>query len=164
MSKITNITIDTFQRGDSSVLPWVLQRQDAEGNLTPFNFTGYRAALTISKSEWTNSMDDISLDDAKRGAAKGFGEQYAIVDVDCDNPIEMHGIDPTEGKILFDLHKQNMWITPGDYYLDVVIENKTNLRTHTYVIGKISIQGHPTNRLTTDSPDTYYDVTDPEDV
>lgn len=164
MAKLTTINIDTFQRGDSSVLPWVLQRQDAEGNLTPFNLTGYRAALTISKAEYTDSYDDVTADAANRRAAVGYNDQYAIVNVDCDSSQDMHGISPTEGKILFDLHKQNMWITPGNYFVDVVLENKTNYRTHTYVIGKIVIQGHPTNRFTTDTTDNFYDVSEPEDV
>lgn len=164
MAKITAINIDTFQRGDSNVLPWTLQRQDSEGNLSPFNLTGYKAALTISKAEFSDSYNDVDLDTSGRGAARGYGGQSAVVDVDCDSTADMHGIDPSEGKILFDLHKQNMWIAPGDYYLDVVLENKTTKRTHTYVIGKISIQGHPTNRLTTDAPDTFEDVQNPEDV
>lgn len=164
MARIEEITIDTLQRGDSSVLPWQLLRQVDEETTEPFDLTGYKAALTVSKHQWTESINDTEPDVSGRSAAKGFGDQYAIVDVDCDSTSDMHGQDPQDGKILFDLHKQNMWVEPGEYYCDIVLENKTNHRTHTYAIGKITIQGHPTNRLTTDAPDSYSDVTDAEDV
>lgn len=163
MGKINTITIDTYQRGDSAVLPWHLQYADAQGNVHSKNLTGYRAALTISSSEYTTSPDDVTVTGGK-SAAKGYNDTYAVVNVDCDNSTQMHGISPTEGKILFDLHKQMMWLTPGAYWIDIVLENKTNKRTHTYAIGKIEIQGHPTNRLTTDAVDSYGDVQSEGDV
>lgn len=164
MAKINVITIDTYQRGDSAVLPWTLQYADAEGEIHPKNLTGFRAALTISASEYTHSVDDVTPDDRGRAAAVGYNDTKAVVNVDCDNSIDMHGLDPANGKILFDLHKQMMWLEPGEYWISITIENKINKRTHTYAIGKIAIQGHPTNRLTTDAVDSYGDVRSEEDV
>lgn len=160
MAKINTITIDTYQRGDSAVLPWYLKYVDSQGQQQPKNLAGYKAALTISKSEYSMDTTDVS----GGGAAIGYNNTFAVVNVDCDNPSQMHGISPAQGKILFDLHKQMMWLEPGTYWIDIVLENKTNKRTHTYAIGKIELQGHPTNRLTTDAVDSYGDVTSEGDV
>ena len=164
MAKINAITIDTYQRGDSAVLPWTLQYADIDGNVHPKDLSGCRAALTISAHEFTHSIDDITPDAQGKSAALGYNNNYAVVNVDCDSPLEMHGLDPAEGKILFDLHKQMMWLEPGEYWISITIENKISKRTHTYAIGKIGIQGHPTNRLTTDAVDSYGDVRSEEDV
>ena len=167
MAKINVITIDTYQRGDSAVLPWTLQYVDADGQTHPKNLAGYKAALTISPTEYSQIDNDEG--NGTSGAAIGYSSvpentTYAKVDVDCDDSTQMHGISPSQGKILFDLHKQMMWLEPGSYWIDIVLENKVNKRTHTYAIGKIEIQGHPTNRLTTDAVDSYGDVTSEGDV
>lgn len=158
MAKINTITIDTYQRGDSAVLPWSLQYVDENGETKPKNLTGYIAALTISPTIYTKSADDVTPDEDERSAAIGYNDTPCVVTVDCDDREQMHGLKAEDGKILFDLHKQMMWLDPGVYFIDIVLENKETKRTRTYAIGKIEIQGHPTNRLTTDEVDSYSDI------
>lgn len=164
MAKINTITIDTYQRGDSCVLPWSLQYADEEGVVHAKSLVGCRVALTISATDYTHSVNDITRDAQGRGSAIGYNETFAVVNVDCDDPTQMHGLDPAGGKVLFDLHKQMMWLEPGTYFGDIVVENKTNKRAHTYAIFKLEIQGHSTNRLTTDAVDSYGDVYSEGDV
>lgn len=164
MPKLNVFKWDNLIRGDSAGVAWKVSYRDSSGDLHPKSLVGYTAALTLKPTEYDNSVTDVISDEKGRKAAEGFEGQLAICNVDCDVPEEMHYIDPAEGRILFDLHKQAMWLNPGTYYMDIVLENKSSHRTHTYVMAKVEVQGHPTNRLTTDTPDTFDDVRNPESI
>lgn len=152
MAKINTIKLDAHPRGDSGILRWSWVKRDSEGNDAPLSLVGYRASLTVKTPVWDSGEDDET-------AASGYNGVLWKIDVDCDDPAQMHGIDPVNGMILFAMPKQANWITPGTYNVDIVVENKSSRRTTTVMIGTIEIQGHPTNRLTTDTPDSYTDIT-----
>lgn len=153
MAKLNTIKLDAHPRGDSGVLRWSWKKKEEDGTLRTLSLVGYKAALTVKAQDWDEEADDSS-------AAEGYNGVKWRVDVDCDNSTQMHGIDPREGMILFEMPKQANWIEPGTYNLDIVVENKTSHRTTTVVLGTIDIQGHPTNRLTTDTPDSFNDITE----
>lgn len=154
MAKLNTIKIDTHPRGDSGLLRWSIVRRQADGSTSPLSLVGYKVAMTIKTRQWDYSPDDVENSDT----AKGYNEQLWMTSIDCDNSEEMHGLDPAEGKVLFEFPKQQNWVEPGTYYLDIVIENKASHRTTTVLLGTIEIQGHPTNRLTTDVPDSFSDI------
>lgn len=156
MAKLTTIKIDTHPRGDSGMLRWSIVRQQADGSTVPLSLVGYKVAMTIKTKQWDSSADDIEGSDT----AVGYNDQRWMTTIDCDNPSEMHGLNPADGKILFDMPKQANWVDPGTYWMDIVIENKASHRTTTVFLGQIEIQGHPTNRLTTDTPDSFTDITE----
>lgn len=164
MARLQTLKWDNLIRGDSSAVAWQIKYRDKNGDLQPKSLVGYKAALTIKQKEWDNSYTDIIPDPSGSKAAEGYDGALAVINIDCDDEEQMHYIPPEQGRILFDLHKQAMWLTPGSYYLDIVLENKASKRTHTYVLATLTVQGHPTNRLTTDDPDTYDDVRTPEEV
>lgn len=151
MAQLTELNLNTFVRGDSSVLRWSWVKQEAGGGTTPLSLVGYKVALTVKTSQYDSSVDDST-------AVQGSDNVLFKIDVDCDNPEDMHGIDPTLGQIVFPLSKKATWIAPGTYYIDIVVENKSSHRTQTVMYGKLNIQGHPTNRLTTDETDTFEDL------
>lgn len=153
MAKIATIKLDAHPRGDSGILRWSWVKRESDGTDTPISLVGYKAALTVKAPVWDTDENDLS-------AVKGYNDTLWKVDVDCDDPTQMHGIDPTLGMILFAMPKQANWITPGTYSIDIVVENKTSHRTTTCMVGTIEIQGHPTNRLTTDIADDYSDITE----
>lgn len=151
MAKLNTIKLDTHPRGDSGVIRWSWVKKESDGTLTPLSLVGYKVAMTVKSSVYDMSADDST-------ASSGYDNALWKIDIDCDNPTDMHGIDPAEGKVLFAMPKQANWITPGTYNIDIVVENKTSHRTTTVMLGTIEIQGHPTNRLTTDTPDSYSDL------
>lgn len=156
MAKLnTKVSIGSFIRGDSAVIPWSWKKKSQTGELSAVSLAGYKAALTVKNSNYDKSVDDINPQDGIGGAVKGYNETILKVDIDCDNPAEMSNIDPTTGEIHFHLPKQAMWLDEGDYNVDIVVENKASKWTTTVFIGTLSIIGHPTNRLTTDAPDRY---------
>ena len=159
MGKLNVINLDSHPRGDSGVLWWSWKKREEDGTLTTLSLAGYKAALTLKAKQYDKSVDDITPDETNSSAVKGFDETAWVINVDCDNPDDMHGIDPSEGMILFEMPKQANWIEPGKYYIDIVVTNKSSHRTTTVMLGQIEIQGHPTNRLTTDIPDTFDDIT-----
>ena len=147
MSKLNIIKLTPHPRGDSGILRWSWVKKESDGTTTPLSLVGYKVAMTVKKNQWgTDTVD--------QGSAKGYNNTLWKIDIDCDDPTEMHGIDPANGMVLFEMPKQANWITPGTYYADIVVENKSSHRTTTVMLGTIEIQGHPTNRLTTDIPDS----------
>lgn len=154
MARLSVIKLDSHPRGDSGILRWSWVKKGSDGTTTPLSLVGYVAAMTVKKPQWAKDAEDT------QATAVGYNNTLWKVDVDCDNPDDMHGIDPTEGMILFEMPKQANWIEPGEYFVDIVVENKSSHRTTTVMLGKIEIQGHPTNRLTTDYPDSYLDLGD----
>ncbi len=154
MAKLATIKLDSHPRGDSGVIRWSWVKQNDDGSTTPLSLVGYKVAMTIKADQWDNSPDDI----ADSTTAEGYNNQLWMITIDCDNPTEMHNIDPSLGQVLFEMPKQANWIDPGVYWMDIVVENKSSHRTTTCVLGQIEIQGHPTNRLTTDTPDSYANI------
>lgn len=153
MAKINVVKLDSHPRGDSGVLRWSWVKKEQDGTTRALSLVGYKAALTVKSPVYDSDADDDS-------AVEGYNNALWRIDVDCDNSTQMHGIDPAEGMILFAMPKQANWVTPGTYNIDIVVENKASHRTTTVFIGQIEIQGHPTNRLTTDAPDDYSDITE----
>lgn len=151
MAKLNVIKLDAHPRGDSGVLRWSWVKENADGTKTALSLAGYKAAMTVKAAQSDTDADDLT-------AVEGYDSTLWKVDVDCDDSTQMHGIDPAEGMILFEMPKQANWVNPGTYYIDIVVENKASHRTTTVCLGQIEIQGHPTNRLTTDAPDTYDDL------
>lgn len=153
MGKINTLKLDSHPRGDSGVLRWSWVKKESDGTTRALSLVGYKAALTVKSPVYDDSTDDST-------AASGYNNVLWKIDVDCDNPTQMHGIDPANGMILFAMPKQANWVEPGTYNIDIVIENKASHRTTTVFLGTIEIQGHPTNRLTTDTPDDFSDITE----
>ena len=154
MGKLNVIKIDTHPRGDSGLLRWSIVRRQADGSTAPMSLAGYKVALTVKEKQWDNAPDDMEGSET----ARGYEGQLWMTTIDCDNSVEMHGIKPEEGKVLFEFPKQTNWVEPGTYWMDIVIENKASRRTTTVFLGQLEVQGHPTNRLTTDAPDTFDDI------
>lgn len=159
MAKLNVIKLDAHPRGDSGVIRWSWVKKESDGTLTPLSLVGYKAALTVKAKQWDRITTDIGSEEEGPSAVEGYDGTLWKIDVDCDDSTQMHGIDPAEGMILFEMPKQANWIEPGTYFMDIVVENKSSHRTTTVMLGTIEIQGHPTNRLTTDTPDTYDDIT-----
>ncbi len=153
MGKINSVKLDSHPRGDSGVLRWSWVKKESDGTLRTLSLVGYKAALTVK-----SPLNDDSVDDST--AVSGYNNVLWKVDVDCDDATQMHGIDPANGMILFAMPKQANWVEPGTYNIDIVVENKASHRTTTVFIGTIEIQGHPTNRFTTDAPDDFSDITE----
>lgn len=153
MGKINTLKLDSHPRGDSGVLRWSWVKKESDGTTRTLSLVGYKAALTVKSPVYDDSVDDST-------AASGYNNVLWKIDVDCDDSTQMHGIDPANGMILFAMPKQANWVEPGTYNIDIVVENKASHRTTTVFLGTIEIQGHPTNRLTTDTPDDFSDVTE----
>lgn len=151
MAKLNTIKLDTHPRGDSGVLYWGWVKDNGDGTTTPLSLVGYKIALTVKNKVWDTNPDDDT-------AVEGYNSALWKKDIDCDSSDDMHGLDPTEGKAMFEFPKQANWVTPGTYNIDIVVENKASHRTTTVFLGTIDIQGHPTNRLTTDYPDSFDDI------
>lgn len=158
MGKLNTVKLDTLPRGDSGLLRWSWVKREEDGSTRPLSLVGYKAALTVKAKEYDDVPDDSMDEYGTESAVIGYNNTEWKIDVDCDDPTQMHGIDPAEGMILFTMPKQANWIKPGTYFIDIVVENKTSHRTTTVMVGTIDIQGHPTNRLTTDTPDTFDDI------
>ena len=153
MAKISTVKLGSHPRGDSGILRWSWGKKEGDGTTTPLSLVGYTAAMTVKKPVWDLNVTDLT-------AVEGYDDVLWKIDVDCDDSEQMHGIDPANGMILFEMPKQANWIDPGTYNIDIVVENKYSHRTTTVMVGTIEIQGHPTNRLTTDYPDTQLDLGD----
>lgn len=153
MGKINTLKLDSHPRGDSGVLRWSWVKKESNGTTRPLSLVGYKAALTVKSPVYDIDADDDS-------AVEGYNNALWRIDIDCDDTDDMHGIDPANGMILFAMPKQANWIEPGTYNIDIVVENKASHRTTTVFLGTIEIQGHPTNRLTTDAPDDFSDITE----
>lgn len=153
MGKINTLKLDSHPRGDSGVLRWSWVKKESDGTTRSLSLVGYKAALTVKSPVYDDSVDDST-------AASGYNNVLWKIDVDCDDSTQMHGIDPANGMILFAMPKQANWVEPGTYNIDIVVENKASHRTTTVFLGTIEIQGHPTNRLTTDAPDDFSDITE----
>ena len=153
MGKINVVTLDGHPRGDSGVLRWSWVKKEANNTTTPLSLVGYKVSLTVKANQYDTDADDDT-------AAAGYDNALWRVDIDCDNSTDMHGINPALGKVLFPMPKQATWLTPGVYWIDIVVENKSSYRTTTVFMGKIEIQGHPTNRRTTDHVDSFTDITE----
>ena len=153
MGKINSVKLDSHPRGDSGVLRWSWVKKESDGTTRTLSLVGYKAALTVKAPVHDDSADDST-------AVSGYNNVLWKVDVDCDDATQMHGIDPANGMILFAMPKQANWVEPGTYNIDIVVENKSSHRTTTVFIGTIEIQGHPTNRFTTDTPDDFSDITE----
>lgn len=151
MAKLNVIKLDAHPRGDSGVIRWSWVKQNSDNTTTPLSLVGYKASLTVKAEQFDSDVDDDS-------AVAGYNDTLWRIDVDCDDSTDMHGIDPANGMILFEMPKQANWIEPGTYYMDIVVENKSSHRTTTVMLATLEIQGHPTNRLTTDTPDDYSDL------
>lgn len=154
MAKLSTIKIDTHPRGDSGILRWSWVKKQEDGSTTPLSLIGYKVALTVKSQQWDMSADDIE----GASTATGYNDTKWLINIDCDDPTQMHGLNPADGKVMFDFHKQASWVEPGTYWLDIVVENKSSHKTTTVLLGQIEIQGHPTNRLTTDAPDSFDDI------
>lgn len=151
MGKLNIVKLDSHPRGDSGVLRWSWVKKESDGSTRALSLVGYKVALTVKMPLY----DEEPLDNE---AASGYNETLWRIDIDCDNQEEMHGIDPSLGMVLFAMPKQATWVNPGTYNMDIVVENKSSKRTTTVFLGQIEIQGHPTNRLTTDFPDSFDDI------
>lgn len=158
MGKLTVVNLDSHPRGDSGILRWSWVKKEADGSLTPLSLVGYKAALTVKAKDWDSSYDDETPDDEMSTTVAGYNGVLWKIDIDCDNQTDMSGIDPTLGQILWKMPKQANWINPGKYFIDIVVENKSSHQTTTVMLGQIEIQGHPTNRLATDIPDTFDNI------
>lgn len=152
MGKINQVKLDSHPRGDSGVLRWSWVKKESDGSTRALSLVGYKVALTVKRALW----DEDAADDS---AVSGYDNALWRIDIDCDDSTQMHGIDPANGMVLFAMPKQANWVEPGTYNIDIVVENKSSHRTTTVFLGTIDIQGHPTNRLTTDIPDTFDDIT-----
>ena len=146
MAKLNTIKLEAHPRGDSGVIRWSWVKKGESGDLTPLSLVGYQAALTVKQQ-----LYDMDEDDER--AAKGNDDVLFRITVDCDNPEEMHSIDPTLGQIMFEIPKKATWLIPGTYYMDIVVENKASHKTTTVMLATLEIQGHPTNRFTSDTAD-----------
>ena len=153
MGKLNVVKLDSHPRGDSGVLRWSWVKKNQDGTTSVLSLAGYKVALTVKSPVY-------DMDTADNSAVEGYNSTLWRIDIDCDNSTQMHGIDPAEGMVLFAMPKQANWVTPGTYNIDIVVENKSSHRTTTVFLGQIEIQGHPTNRLTTDTPDDYSDITE----
>lgn len=153
MGKLNVVKLDSHPRGDSGVLRWSWVKKNQDGTTSVLSLAGYKVALTVKSPVY-------DTDTADNSAVEGYNSTLWRIDIDCDNSTQMHGIDPAEGMVLFAMPKQANWVTPGTYNIDIVVENKSSHRTTTVFLGQIEIQGHPTNRLTTDTPDDYSDITE----
>lgn len=153
MAQINTINLDAHPRGDSGLIRWSWVKKNADGSTTPISLVGYRASFTCKSAVYDDEADDSS-------AVEGYENALWKVDVDCDDPDQMHGIDPATGMCMFEIPKQATWTEPGQYNCDIVVENKSSHRTTTCMVGTITVQGHPTNRLTTDYPDTFDNIGD----
>lgn len=155
MIRLNNNSLGTFMRGDSAIIPWSWKKRSSEGQLTPISLVGYKASMTIKSNNYDLSADDQTPDEMERTTAKGYNNTFFKIDVDCDNPTQMHNIAPAKGEIQFHLPKQATWVEPGKYVVDIVVQNKASKWTTTVFSGTLEIVGHPTNRLTTDGPDSW---------
>lgn len=153
MAKLEKLKLGSHPRGDTGVIRWSWKKQTASGT-EKLSLAGYKACLTVKSNEYDLSLDDSSPDEQERTTVSGYNNVMWKVDIDCDNPTDMSNIDPREGQIIFPIHKQAAWLEPGKYNIDIVLENKASRNTTTVMFGEIEIQGHPTNRLTTDGPDS----------
>lgn len=153
MGKLNVITLDSHPRGDSGVLRWSWVKKQQNNTTTPLSLVGYKVSLTVKSVQSDSDVDDDT-------AAGGYNDALWRVDIDCDNSTDMHGLDPAEGRVLFPMPKQATWIEPGTYWIDIVVENKASYRATTVFLGKIEVQGHPTNRRTTDHADSFTDITE----
>ena len=151
MAKLNPIKLDVHPRGDSGVLRWSWVKKESNGSTSALSLAGYVIAFSVKPNVFDSDKDDDSV-------AKGYNNTLWRTTIDCDDPTQMHGIDPAEGMALIPFPKQANWIAPGTYNFDIVVENKYSHRTTTVALGTIEIQGHPTNRLTTDTPDTFDDL------
>lgn len=151
MAKLNTVKLEAHPRGDSGVIRWSWVKKNADNTTTPLSLVGYKAALTVKSQLYDDDTEDNS-------AASGYDDTLWRIDIDCDDSEQMHGIDPSLGMILFEMPKQANWIDPGTYNMDIVVENKASHRTTTVLLATLEIQGHPTNRLTTDIPDDYSDL------
>ena len=109
--------------------------------------------MTFKNHLYDQSTDDETEDTNGKTTLKGFNNKLFKIDIDCDDPTQMSGIDPAKGEVLFKIPKQATWVEPGKYHWDIVVENKTSKITTTLAKGTMEIVGHATNRLTTDSPE-----------
>lgn len=146
MPQLTSIQLNQHQRGDSGIIPWSWTRLDEQGNEHPVSLAGYKVSMTFKNNKYDDSINDETV-------LKGFNNQQFKIDIDCDDPTQMSGIDPAKGEVLFKIPKQATWVEPGKYNWDIVVENKTSKITTTLAKGTMEIVGHTTNRLTTDSPE-----------
>lgn len=151
MAKLNSIKLDVHPRGDSGVLRWSWVKKQSDGTTTPLSLVGYYVAFTVKAQQY-------DFDEPDDTAAAGYNNTLWRTTIDCDDETQMHGIDPTLGMVLIPFPKQANWINPGTYHFDIVVENKYSHRTTTVALGTIEIQGHPTNRLTTDTPDSFDDI------
>ena len=147
MGKLNVVSLDAHPRGDSGVLRWSWVKKESDNTTTALSLVGYKVSLTVKANQYDSDENDDS-------AVEGYDNTL------CDNSTDMHGLDPAEGKVLFPMPKQATWITPGTYWIDIVVENKASYRTTTVFLGKIEVQGHPTNRRTTDHTDDFSDITE----
>lgn len=159
MGKLNIIKIDTHPRGDSGILRWGWVKKNADGTTTPLSLKGYKVAMTVKARQWDKVPDDNKDGTMESDTLRGYNNQMWWQTIDCDDPSQMHGLDPAEGKVIFEFPKQANWVDPGTYYIDIVVENKASHRTTTVMLGQIEVQGHPTNRFTTDIPDSFTDIT-----
>ena len=113
MGKINTLKLDSHPRGDSGVLRWSWVKKESDGTTRALSLVGYKAALTVKSPVYDDSVDDST-------AASGYNNVLWKIDVDCDNPTQMHGIDPANGMILFAMPKQANWVEPGTYNIDIV--------------------------------------------
>ena len=155
MAKVNKVSIGSFMRGDSAVVPWSWKKKGSDGQLTPISLVGYKASMTIKAKDYDQSTDDQTPDEMESTTVKGYNDTFFKIDIDCDNPTQMQNVAPTKGEILFHLPKQATWVEPGSYSVDIVVQNKASKWTTTVFTGTLEIIGHPTNRLTTDSPDSW---------
>lgn len=153
MGKLNVVSLDAHPRGDSGVLRWSWVKKESDNTTTALSLVGYKVSLTVKANQYdTDEGDDTAM--------VGYGDTLWRVDIDCDNSTDMHGLDPAEGKVIFPMPKQATWVNPGTYWIDIVVENKASYRTTTVFLGKIEVQGHPTNRRTTDHTDDFSDITE----
>ena len=87
MGKINTLKLDSHPRGDSGVLRWSWVKKESDGTTRALSLVGYKAALTVKSPVYDDSVDDST-------AASGYNNVLWKIDVDCDNPTQMHGIDP----------------------------------------------------------------------
>lgn len=148
MANVQSVNLGTFMRGDSAVLDWSLQKQNEDGTTSPMSLKGYQLACTVKASEYDSTTDDST-------AVQGANKKIWKVDIDCDDTTQNGGFQPEEGKCRIPLSKNSTWTNPMKLYVDIVLEDKVTHITQTMMNGTLTVQGHPTNRLSTDNEDIF---------
>lgn len=120
-AKIEVFEFDDIHRGTSMTLPIIIRKTDG----SRFDLTNYTALFTLKPAQ-----SDFDYDDDRGLITKEF-KPYT------DDPNKVGRIDIT-------LTSKELWLTPGQYYFDVVLMN--GFSSQRILLASTNIVGGPTNR------------------